>query len=85
MSLLMAAAEEHNVLLPAAYDITWALLVPLSVAAAIAALVHLIRRRDTTSTETALWALVVLLAPLLGPAVYFLAGRRRKDTTRATG
>ncbi len=74
---ISAAAEEHNLVLPASYDITWTAIAAVGLVLAVTALVHLARRKDTTPTATALWALVILAAPILGPAAYLLAGRRR--------
>jgi hypothetical protein len=42
-------------------------------------MVHLTRRKDLTSAETALWTLVAILVPVVGPVVYFLAGRQRHN------
>lgn len=83
MAVILSAAEEHNVLLPATYDIVWFLALAATAVLAVTALVHLVRRKDLASAEAAVWALVVLLFPILGPTVYLLAGRHRNDTTLA--
>jgi FtsH-binding integral membrane protein len=79
-ALLLVAAEEHNVLLPAAYDVVWSVALTVAVVLAGAALLHLGRRKDLSSAESALWALVVLLVPVVGPAVYLVGGRRPKGS-----
>ncbi|MFH5821367.1 PLD nuclease N-terminal domain-containing protein [Georgenia sp. AZ-5] len=76
---MTAAEATPNPLIPAVYDVAWAVALAVGLALLAVALVHLARRKDTTPTETALWALVVLAAPLVGPAVYLLIGRRRQD------
>ncbi|MFH5821370.1 hypothetical protein [Georgenia sp. AZ-5] len=49
-------------LLPAAYDLTWSAPVAAGTILLVVAVVHLARGKDTTPTETALWALVVPVA-----------------------
>ncbi|KAE8764145.1 PLDc N-terminal domain-containing protein [Georgenia thermotolerans] len=83
--LLLSAAEEHNILLPAAYDIVWFLALAVAALLVVATLLHLARRKDLTSAETALWVLVVLLVPVVGPAVYLLIGRRPKGSPSPSG
>ncbi|GAA1655350.1 PLD nuclease N-terminal domain-containing protein [Georgenia ruanii] len=83
--LLLGPAEEHDVLLPAAYDTVWSLTLVVAVVLAVVALVHLVRRKDLTSTQAALWALGVLLVPVAGPIVYLLIGRRGKVRAPTTG
>jgi hypothetical protein len=76
---MTSATEEHNVLLPVAYDWVLSAVMLAAVVLALVALVHLARRKDYSATETALWALLVLVAPILGPGFYLLTQRTGRD------
>ncbi|QDZ42167.1 PLDc N-terminal domain-containing protein [Corynebacterium sp. sy039] len=45
----------------------------------IIALLSLLRKQLTTS-ETALWAIVILIAPLMGPVAFFMWDGANKST-----
>lgn len=49
----------------------WWILAAAVVALAVSALLDVFRNRDLSSGARALWAVVVVLFPLLGSAVYF--------------
>jgi len=64
-------------LVPATYDLIWSGLVVVSLGLAVWAMVSLARRAGGLSVPIVLvWALVILLAPILGPIAWLAAGRR---------
>ncbi|MBB2976124.1 hypothetical protein FHX49_001694 [Microbacterium endophyticum] len=66
-----------NPLIPAAYDLWWSGAVVLVLVALIAALVSISRTRNSVSPSHALvWTLLAIFVPIIGPASWFLIGRR---------
>lgn len=68
-------------LLPTAYDLVWSLALLCYLGLVIGALISLGRSgRQLGPGMTLAWAAPILLLPLLGPAAWFLAGRRSLST-----
>lgn len=66
-----------NPLVPAVSDLLWSGLAVVAVALAVWALVSLAgRAARLSSSAVLLWVLVILLAPVLGPVAWLVAGRR---------
>ncbi len=59
-----------------AFDAWHALILLLALVPAAVALVSILRTRPASGTETVLWILIVLVAPLLGALLWFAIGRR---------
>ena len=57
-------------MMPAAYDVLWSLTVLVALPLAVVAL---LRWRKAGLRHPLLWLLVILLLPLLGPAVFLVA------------
>jgi hypothetical protein len=70
-------SDEHNPLIPAGYDIVWAVIAVLILALTITALFTLARSAGRLSpTQALVWTLVVLFLPLVGPLTWLTIGRR---------
>ena len=68
---------EANPLLPASYDIAFALFVIAHIVLILVAFVSLVRRAKTlTPWQAIAWILIVLLVPILGALAWLLIGRR---------
>lgn len=81
MLLMQSGSENANPIIPPAWEAT-TLLAGLAIAILfIAALISIIRNKHQTPVGTALWILVVLAVPVLGPLVWFLAGNRSSRTS----
>lgn len=65
-----------NPILPTAWEATTLLAGLIIAALFIAALVSIVRNKRQTPLATVLWVLVVFAVPVLGPLLWFLAGRR---------
>jgi hypothetical protein len=63
-------------LIPAFYDIAWSGVVVVMLVALVVALVQIRRAPSLSSTARAIWVLIVLFAPIAGPVIWFLVGRR---------
>ncbi len=66
-----------------AFDAWHALILLLALVPAAVALVSILRTRPASGTETVLWILIVLVAPLLGALLWFAIGRRSARTRGA--
>lgn len=65
-----------NPLLPAAYDVAWAVVCAGIAALAVAALVSMFRRAPTMGRmQRVWWVLVVFALPVVGAVGWFLVGR----------
>ena len=51
-------------------NLSW-LVLPLIIAVDLAAIYHLLRRTELTSSTKLLWALVIILIPIIGVSVYY--------------
>ncbi|KTR96678.1 hypothetical protein NS220_00830 [Microbacterium testaceum] len=66
-----------NPLIPTAYDLVWSGLAVVAFGLAVWGIVSLSRSaRRLSSTVVLIWALVILLVPVLGPVSWLFAGRR---------
>jgi len=75
--------EEHNALIPPAYDISWAVVAVASLVLIVIAIVSLGRKASQLSPLLALaWAALILVVPVLGPVAWLAIGRRTAPRTR---
>lgn len=65
-----------------AFDAWHVVFLLLALMPAVVALVSILRNRPASSTETTLWIVVVLIAPLLGAVLWFAIGRRSARARR---
>ena len=70
----------NNPLIPVFYDIAWSGVVLIALVALVVALVQIRRAPSLSSTARAVWVLIVLLAPIAGPVVWLIVGRRPLPT-----
>lgn len=73
--------EAMNPLLPAGYDIAWTLVLVSVLALTVTALWQALRSRAHTGGEQLLWALVIVVAPVLGSIAWFVLGRAPRRST----
>lgn len=67
--------------MPTAYDLVWSLVLLCYLGLVVGALISLGRSgRQLGPIATLVWAVLIVLLPLLGPAAWFLAGRRSLAT-----
>ena len=77
---LTQGSANANPIIPPAWE-AMTLLAGLIIAALlIAALVSIVRNKGQAPMATVLWVLVVFAVPILGPLLWFLAGRRSSQT-----
>jgi NADH:ubiquinone oxidoreductase subunit 6 (subunit J) len=68
--------ESNNPLIPQAYDVVWSVVAVAMLVLFVVALVSLVRSaRALGAGPTALWAVLLVLVPLIGPVVWLTAGR----------
>jgi hypothetical protein len=65
-----------NPLIPAAYDLAWSGVLVIWLALLIVALLQIRRAPALTPTTRAIWVLVVLVGPVIGPLAWFVVGRK---------
>ena len=62
-------------------ELNWALILPIlaiQLLLLVIALVDLLRREeDEINGSKIIWAIVILLASMIGPIIYFVLGKRR--------
>jgi hypothetical protein len=56
--------------------VIFVLLVPLSLA--LLAILDVVRSDFRRDSDRVLWAIIVLLVPVIGPVLYYLVGRKQK-------
>ena len=67
----------NNPLLPAAYDLTWSVMVVAVLIFMVIALISIARvAKRITSWQSLIWTLVVVFVPLVGPLAWLFIGRR---------
>ncbi len=66
-----------NPLLPPEFDWAWSLLIFLVTALMIAALFDVMRLRRATLLKAVEWVALIVVLPVVGPAIWFLYGRAR--------
>ena len=70
----------ENPLLPAAYDVIWSGVVVLLVVLLIWAMVSIARSRLDPRVRL-VWAIIVLLLPVVGPICWLIARPQKSDTS----
>ena len=70
----------ENPLLPAAYDVIWSGVVVLLVVLLIWAMVSIARSRLDPRVRL-VWAMVLLLLPVVGPICWLIARPQKSDTS----
>lgn len=66
-----------NPLLPAGYDVVWSVIATAVIALTVIALIILARAATgLAATRAWVWALVILLVPVLGAVAWIAIGRR---------
>ncbi|MBJ2122468.1 PLDc_N domain-containing protein [Arthrobacter sp. MSA 4-2] len=79
---MVATAEDSlNPVIPDAWELSAQGAGALAVAIVVVALISIARSRHLTSTAQAVWVLIVLAFPILGPASWFVVGRRSAAPT----
>ncbi len=79
---MVATAEDNlNPVIPNAWELTVQGVGVLAVTIVVVALISIARSRHLTSTAQAVWVLIVLAFPVLGPASWFVVGRRSAAPT----
>ena len=83
---MTATTDGVDLLVPAAYDVVWSLVVVAHVVLLVAALVQWSRARAARAPQGdgLLDVLVIVLVPVLGPAAYLIGRRRAPDADRRT-
>jgi len=75
--------EEHNPLVPPAYDIVWSACAVVSVLLIVIAFVSLSRRASGLSPLVALtWSVLIIVVPVLGPVAWLAVGSRTAPRPR---
>lgn len=64
-----------NPLVPTALDAVWMVLALAAFALSVTALVSVARARECRLGERLLWAVLVIVVPIIGPSAWFIAGR----------
>ena len=65
-----------NPLIPVWFDLAWSGFVLCTLVLLVLALVQIARTPELSSTGRAIWMLIVLFVPIVGPVVWFSIGRR---------
>ena len=65
-----------NPLIPVWFDLAWSGFVLCALVLLVLALVQIARTSELSSTGRAIWVLIVLFVPIVGPVVWFSIGRR---------
>jgi hypothetical protein len=59
------------------YDAFWSIAIGTTALLAVIALIQVVGRRSTITTNSAaVWIIVILVAPIVGALMWFLVGRR---------
>ncbi len=64
-----------NPLIPTEYDVAMSVLAVAAMLFTLCAFVSMVRDRNATGVTFLVWLLIVVLAPVLGPAAWFCCGR----------
>lgn len=73
-----------NPLMPAGYDLAWTLIVIAVLALMLTALWQALRSKAHTGGQQLLWALVILIAPVVGSLAWFVLGRPKRAAVTPT-
>jgi uncharacterized membrane protein YhaH (DUF805 family) len=72
----------NNPLLPAAYDVTWSVVVIAVLLLMVVALISLSRTaKRITQAQALVWTLVAIFVPVVGPLSWLFIGRRAANRT----
>jgi uncharacterized membrane protein YhaH (DUF805 family) len=75
----------NNPLLPAAYDVTWSVVVIAVLLLMVVALISLSRTaKRITQAQALVWTLVAIFVPVVGPLSWLFIGRRAAKKTLST-
>lgn len=81
----MRLIDVHNPLIPAPYDVFWAITAIVVLVATVLAVASIWRARAALTTiQTTMWILLSLFVPVVGAAAWFLFGRLPADRTVPT-
>lgn len=74
-------SDVQNPLIPAGYDIAWAVISILALALVVLALLSLARAaKNLTALQGLAWTLIVLFVPIVGPTAWLAIGRQAKKS-----
>lgn len=82
--MLVSAIEGSNPVIPTQWEFTVLGIGLLGVLLFVVVLVDIARARHLSGLTRAVWVLVALAFPLLGPVLWFLIGRRNSTGTSHT-
>lgn len=60
-----------NPLLPAGYDVIWTIALAVIASLAVVAIAQLVRAKTVGGVEAAIWVLIILALPVVGPIAWF--------------
>ncbi|WAP50599.1 PLD nuclease N-terminal domain-containing protein [Arthrobacter sp. ATA002] len=83
--LALRAAEGANPVIPAQWEFTVLGIGILALLLFAAAVIGIARSHHLTGFAQAVWVLVVLAFPVIGPLLWFLIGRRANTSSRDAG
>ena len=83
--LASTAAQGANPVIPNQWEFTVLGIGVLSLLLFVVVLIDIARSHHLTGLAQAVWVLVVLAFPMIGPLLWFLIGRRANTSTRDTG
>lgn len=78
----MIAAAAADPLMPTGYDVLWTVVLLATLALAGTALWQALRSSAHTGTQQLLWAVVIVVAPVLGALAWFVLGRHARPAAR---
>ena len=80
--LAWAAAEGANPIIPTQWEFTVLGIGILALLLLVVAVIGIARSHHLTGLARAVWVLVVLAFPVIGPLLWFLVGRRANTSSR---
>lgn len=60
-----------NPLLPVGYDVIWTIALAVIASLAVVAIAQLVRAKAVAGLEAAIWVLIILVLPVVGPIAWF--------------
>ncbi|WP_241248974.1 PLD nuclease N-terminal domain-containing protein [Agrococcus sp. KRD186] len=82
--IVHASTSLPNPLLPAGYDLIWSGIVLVVVVLAVTALWQALRSKHYSGGQQLMWALLIVVAPVLGALAWFVLGRPSRATAPAS-
>lgn len=73
--------QAMNPLLPAGYDVVWTVVLVALLTLTVSALWQALRSKAHTCGQQLLWALLIVVAPVLGSLAWFVLGRAKRPAT----